>query len=210
MKIVFDTETTGLPTKSQNWETDYNDYPYLVQLSWKVLGSEEVKDYIIKPEGYEIPEAAVAVHGITTEIALEKGHFVENVIREFIDDCSQAEKIIGHNVYFDTSIIKANIKRLAEKSPAFPEGYVEKSILALDKGKRIDTMMKTISFCSIPFPNGKGKKYPTLKELYAKLFDGEEFNAHNSKDDVNACERCYNELINIGIIEETTTKEGEE
>jgi len=59
MYLIFDTETTGLP---QNWKaplTDFNNWPRCVQLAWQTHDKEgklvEVKNYIIKPEGYDIP-----------------------------------------------------------------------------------------------------------------------------------------------------------
>ena len=59
MYLIFDTETTGLP---QNWKaplTDFNNWPRCVQLAWQVHDKKgrlvEVKNFIIKPEGYDIP-----------------------------------------------------------------------------------------------------------------------------------------------------------
>ena len=202
MIVFFDTETTGIPVKGSNWETDYNSFPYIVQLSWKRSDQDEVKDFIVKPEGYEIPEFASQIHGITTERALAEGDYFENVIRHFISDCLDAEKIVGHNIYFDTSNLKANVCRYVEKngdSGPFDVEWIDKIVDALDKSKRIDTMMKTVKFCNIPFPNGKGQKWPTLIELYDKLFN-EEFPAHNSKFDVLATERSYYELVKLGIL----------
>lgn len=202
MTLFFDTETTGIAPKGANWETDYKLFPHIVQLSWKRSDQDEVKDYIIKPEGYEIPEETTAIHGITTEKALKEGDFFENVIRLFIKDCLEADKIVGHNIYFDTSNLKANVLRHVEISGEygpFDKKWSEQIIHALNKDKRIDTMMKTVKFCSIPFSNGKGNKWPTLIELHRKLFN-EDFPAHNSKHDVLATEKCFNKLVELNII----------
>jgi DNA polymerase-3 subunit alpha len=198
-EIFFDVETTGLPDKKQNWETDFMLFPHIVQISWKSSETGIMKDYIIKPEGYEIPEEAVMIHGITTERASDEGIYFDNIILNLIAGFERAERIVGHNIYFDTSVIKANIKRYAFQNTPYPEKLTNKAIEAFHKSKRIDIMMKTISFCNIPQKNGKGKKYPTLQELHRILFN-ESFNAHNSKDDVLAVERCYFELIKRGVI----------
>lgn len=200
-KVFFDTETTGLPEKGKNWETDYLEFPFVVQLAWKDTAGG-AGNFIIRPEGYLIPEEASAIHGITDKLAHDQGLFFRDVVPQFIETCLTADRIIGHNVYFDTSILKACVKRTMSLYPEFPADYADKSVTALHKDKRIDTMQKTISFCSIPFPDGrKGKKWPTLQELYVKLF-GETFNAHNAWDDVLAVERCYNELVRLGVLHE--------
>lgn len=60
-------------------------------------------------------------------------------------------------------------------------------------------MNKTIKFCGIKQANGRGLKFPSLIELYYKLFQ-DTFPAHNAAEDVKATMRCYYELINLGII----------
>ncbi len=198
MYVVFDTETTGLPPKKANWETDYKLFPFIMQLSWKRSDEKEVKDFIIKPNGYEIPKEASDLHGITTEIAENEGVYLDEIIIEFIDDCRQAKNIIGHNIYFDTSSLKANTIKLINKND-LSGGWLNDINEALDKSKRIDTMMKTIKFCGLPKPHGNGLKFPKLQELHVKLF-GHEFDAHNSKNDVMATEKCYLKLVKLRII----------
>lgn len=201
MNITFDIETTGLPLKGSNWDTDFMLFPYLVQLSWKRSDQNGVNDYIITPEGYEIPKQATEIHGISTEKAIKEGTFFHIAAMRFIKDCLEAKYIIGHNIYFDSSIFKANVLRTVQKNihGLFTKDWIKMTNEALDKNKRIDTMQRTISFCSIPFPSGKGKKWPTLIELHEKLF-GESFNAHNSADDVIATERCFNKLVELQVI----------
>lgn len=195
MNVIFDTETTGIPPKGTHWEKDFMQFPHIVQLSWKRSDQDHVNDFIIKNNGVEIPEATTAVHGITTEMANASQFYFGTVASLLIKDCLEAEKIIAHNGYFDISITKANILRF------FGAGSLHnKALEALHKDKRIDTMMKTIKFCALPFPNGRGGfKWPKLEELYFKLFN-ESFPAHNAKEDVLATERCYLELVKRGII----------
>ncbi len=190
--LIFDTETTGLPPKGLNYKDHYDRFPYIVQLSW--LWEGVMRDFIIKPEGYIIPEESTKIHGITHEMAMERGVGIRDVFIFFIADCYEVDRIVGHNLYFDTSIIKANIMRYA------PESFATANE-ALDKSKRVCTMMKTIKFVGAKFKNTNRYKFPKLTELYYKLF-GETFNAHNSKDDVLATQRCYVELIMLGIIKE--------
>lgn len=191
---VFDCETTGIPAKGMKWDVDFADFPNIVQLAWS-LGEKE-RSYIIKPNGWEIPEETVEIHGITTERAMREGVPFESIIDEFLADCKAAKLIAGHNIYFDTSIIKAMILRTKGR-----EYYDANAEDALYKGKRIDTMMKTIWFVKAKYPDGRVGKYPRLEELYDKLFPGETFGAHDAMEDVRAVKRCLPELVKLGIIE---------
>lgn len=191
--LVFDSETTGLPAKGANYAVDFEQFPHVVQLAWWINGVH--KSYIVKPDGWEIPEEATKIHGITTEQALKEGVPFAKIADEYIHDCMVADIIIGHNIYFDSSIIKANILRLG-----MPNYYNDLVEPAMDKSKRICTMMKTIKFVDAKFENGRGGKFPRLEELYEKLFD-DSFPAHNAHEDVKATLRCVEELLKIGIIE---------
>ena len=190
----FDCETTGVLAKGLEWDKDFNQFPHVVQLAW-AFGEIE-KMYIIKPEGWEIPAEVVKIHGITTERALAEGVPFAVVIDEFLADANAAPLVCAHNIYFDSSMIKADVLRVCGRSY-----YDEKAENALFKGKRIDTMMKTIKFVGACFENGRPGKFPKLEELFAKLFNGETFEAHNALEDVRALRRCVPELVNLGIIE---------
>lgn len=188
--LFFDTETTGLPEKGANYETDYMTFPHIVQIAWSM--NDVMKNYIILPVNYVIPEESTKVHGITTEKALEIGVPIASVLREFIFDCYCAPKIIAHNVYFDTSIIKSEILRLGHTH------FAKLAWDALDKEKRVDTMRSTMKFVDARNERG-GMKFPRLEELYFKLFN-ETFAAHDAMEDVTALKRCYEELIRLNIL----------
>lgn len=192
--LTFDSETTGVPRKGAKWDVDFAEFPNIVQLAWSINGKE--RSYIIKPDGWIIPDEAIAVHGITNERANAEGVPFADIIDEFLEDCEKARLLVGHNIYFDTSIVKAMILRIMGR-----EYYDAKAEDALFKGKRIDTMMKTIKFVGAKKSNGKGIKYPTLEELYNKCFSGETFPAHDALEDVKACKRCIPVLVENGIIE---------
>lgn len=190
----FDCETTGVPAKGLKWYADFNRFPHVVQSAW-AFGDKE-RSFIIKPDNYEIPLETTAIHGITTERAIAEGVPFAEVIDEFLTDAAAAPLVCAHNIYFDTSMLKANILRYCGK------GYYDaKAEDALHKGKRIDTMMKTVKFVGALHSNGRPGKYPKLEELYSKLFPGETFPAHDALEDIRALRRCVQELVNLGIIE---------
>lgn len=188
--LFFDTETTGLPPKDAKWETDYEQFPRICQLSWIYAGREE--NHIIRPDGWVIPQEATDVHGITNEYAQEHGEPLVYVMGKFLNDCHDAKLICGHNVYFDISTVKSEIMRVAT--------YDQFADDALYKGKRIDTMRPAMKFVDARFSNGR-LKFPRLEELYAKCFPGESFPAHDAIEDVRAVVRCLPVLVEKGIIE---------
>ncbi|MFQ3332226.1 MAG: DNA polymerase-3 subunit alpha [Thalassomonas sp.] len=191
MYLIFDTETTGLP---QNWKaplTDFNNWPRCVQLAWQVhdvVGKlVEVKNYIIKPEGYDIPFNAEKIHGISTDRANKQGMPLAEVLAEFVKDVKKCKFVIGHNVSFDNSIVGCELLRkdMPNLLADFPA---------------LDTKDDATNFCAIPGGRGGKFKWPKLTELHVKLF-GEEFaEAHNASADVEATARCFLELIRLEVI----------
>lgn len=192
--LFFDTETTGVPDRSANWETDFADYPHIVQLAW--MHGCAVENHIIRPDGWDIPQETVDIHGITTEYALEHGEPFAMVIDLFIADCHESGLICAHNIHFDTSIIKANILRELGHE-YYVAGGVED---ALFKGKRIDTMRPTMKWVDARMSNGR-LKFPRLEELYSRCFPGETFPAHDALEDVKAVARCLPVILENGLVE---------
>ena len=77
MYLIFDTETTGLPKNFRAPITDTDNWPRCIQIAWQLhdeLGNcIEHEDYLIKPEGFNIPYDAEKIHGISTELAEQDG-----------------------------------------------------------------------------------------------------------------------------------------
>lgn len=187
MYLIFDTETTGLPKDWNAPITDSDNWPRCVQLAWQVhdeMGQlVEVKNYIIKPEGYDIPFNASKIHGITTERAQMQGMSLEFVLNEFNTALKKSKFVVGHNVGFDVNIMGAEFYRKSIDSP-------------LGEMKSLDSCTEvTAELCQIPGGRGGKFKLPKLEELHHFLFH-EGFNeAHNASADVEATARCFLELI---------------
>lgn len=192
--LFLDTETTGIPDRAAKWDIDFMDYPHVVQIAW--LHGCKAENHIIRPDGWEIPDDAQQVHGITTEYALEHGEPFAAVVDMLIADCHEAGLICGHNIHFDTGIIKANILRELGRE-YYDANDVES---ALYKGKRIDTMRSTMKFVDARFASGR-LKFPNLGELYDRCFPGETFDAHDALEDCKAVARCLPVIIENGLVE---------
>lgn len=192
--LFFDTETTGIPDRNADWATDYMGFPHIVQLAW--IHGEKAESHIIYPDGWEIPEEAVAVHGITTEYAREHGEAFAIIVDKFIADCLEAGLICGHNIHFDTQMVKANILRDLGRE-YYDVNDVES---ALYKGKRLDTMRPAMKWVDARMANGR-LKFPNLSELYSRCFPGETLEAHDALEDTKAVARCLPVLLQNGLLE---------
>jgi DNA polymerase-3 subunit epsilon len=188
--LFFDTETTGKPRNYKAPMTDVDNWPRLVQLGW--IAYEEGtyvghKEYIIRPSGFTISAEVSAIHGITTEKAMEQGQDIGVVLRDFVDRRVQpSDIIVGHNVEFDLNVVGAECLRRGWKNPF--EGKVI-----------IDTMKSSANFCAIP--GLYGNKWPKLTELWAKLFPDTPYpQTHTALDDIQHTAKCYFELERLGVI----------
>lgn len=182
--LFFDTETTGIiPRGVSDPCRQTAAYPHVVQLSWKIGDKEG--DFIIRPEGFTIPDEAAKVHGITTEKALAEGVPYKDAFLKFFADVQTADTICAHNAAFDKAVIIAEYVRMsnAARATAFANFLAKKTIF--------DTMLATVEYVGARYKDGRPGKYPRLEELYAKLFNGESFPAHNSMEDVRALAKCY-------------------
>lgn len=190
MYIIFDTETTGLPRDWNAPITDTDNWPRCVQIAWQVhddMGNLiEAKDYLIKPDGYDIPFDAERIHGISTELATQQGVEIHEMLEDFNRALSTAKFVVGQNIGFDLNIMGCEFHRYGVESP-------------IVNMKVLDTCTEhTANLCQLPGGRGGKFKLPTLTELHSFLF-GEPFSeAHNATADVEATTRCFLELVRRG------------
>jgi len=189
MYLFFDTETTGLP---RNWKaavTDLNNWPRMIQIAWILCDNKgnriESDDFIIKPENFKIPLDASRVHGISTEKAISEGEDLEKVLMKFDKLVNQTDFIVAHNISFDEKIVGAEFLRKDIQSN-------------FGRKRKLCTMQASTNYCKLPGPYGY--KWPKLSELHIELF-GEDFDeAHDASVDINATEKCFWKMREIGII----------
>lgn len=180
-KIIFDTETTGMPSNWNSAEDDINAWPRIVQLAWIVIDENDEKlyskEYIIKPDNFVIPTRVSNVHGISTEIAHQKGIELKIVLCELKKDLINANLLIAHNIDFDYPILNCEFKRLNIKS-------------GLNKLSKFCTM-KANEICLFCNFGRDGKKWPKLQELHIKLFNKSFANAHSAIVDAEITAKCF-------------------
>ncbi|MBT8178764.1 MAG: DNA polymerase III subunit alpha, partial [Eudoraea sp.] len=182
--------------------SDLDNWPRCVQIAWQLHDEMGVlldrQDYLIKPEGFNIPYDAEVIHGISTELASQKGEALEVVLEHFSEALAKARFIVGQNVGFDLNIMGAEFLRLEQAN-------------LLEQLPILDTCTEdTALLCKIPGGRGGKFKLPTLSELHAFLFDEPFVEAHNATADVEATARCFFELIRQGKFTATQLKAGPE
>ncbi|MEA3478042.1 MAG: 3'-5' exonuclease [Bacteroidota bacterium] len=109
--LIFDTETTGLPVDWNAPISNLDNWPRLVQIAWFHCDNSgnilTDSNYIVKPQGFTIPEDATEVHGISTEMAKSEGIDLKTVLIEFSKAISQSSFLVAHNLNFDEKIVGA-------------------------------------------------------------------------------------------------------
>lgn len=179
MLLAFDTETTGVVGK-----------PHIVQLAFILTEDDGTLrgscNFIIKPDGFEIPEEASRIHGITTEIANRCGVPLAVAISAFNNAalCCQQGKLVAHNLQFDIRMLKHAYER---------GGWPSR----IDVMEHFCTMEATRNkVCIPPTPKMRAAgihdyKSPKLSEAYQFAFNKPLENAHDALYDVNACKELY-------------------
>ena len=170
--LVLDTETTGLPLSRSRALTTPDVWPHIVSMAWVILENNLIVkqcSYIVKPDGWEIPESASKIHGITTEIAERDGVSLGTVMGEFLtEDC---DKMVAHNMDFDYNVIVNAIKwDLGKPFTGFKQDMMCSMILSKPKcnlwGRFGIKQPKLSELYYVIF-----KRYPAPDKLHGALYD---------------------------------------
>lgn len=194
MYLVFDLETTGLPIFNKDGKYRFHSFKNLkmyepariVSISWIILDNcgNILKQtyYIIRPLDFAIDNASVAtsIHGITHEIAVEKGALWDNVYKEFFADLKPCHALVAHNLQFDLSVMLSEMFRY-------------------NKQDGITEMLSKKRFCTVQLGRiaMNQKKSPKLGELYKYLFNKDIENAHDAFFDTLNCCNCMIAMMQI-------------
>ncbi len=192
--LFFDTETNGLPGNYKLGYTATSNWPRLIQLGWIItdeLGNVlKRKSQLIYPQSFTIDAEVTRLTGITTAEAQRNGVCLQDILPEFMADVESVSLLVGHNVDFDMHIIGCELYR---------QGMDYRPLVSKPT---VCTMVRSTDFCALPSKSKfySGYKYPTLTELYTKLFGHTFSGAHDALSDITATKDCYFELLRRGII----------
>lgn len=198
-KVLFcDLETTGLiktliEKKPEERYPDYKNleeydrarivsigYLYFEKFNYdNDINLDCIKENIIKPEGFIIPEKAIKIHNITNEEANEKGLELKKSLKKIGDIIKKCDYIIGYNVYYDINILLSELYRKKKENTI-------KKIIKMKEEQKIICVGIISSFEAKPNNWIKRKIYqmPKQVDVYKKCYNENALNAHNAKSDV--------------------------
>lgn len=189
--LIYDSETTGLPI----WNKPSEDpgQPRITQLAAELCDEETGEtlsaiNFIIKPDGWTIPEELQELTGITQEKAERFGVPMTLVLPAFLGMWRQANvHRVAHNEGFDMRMVRIELMRspfgeLADEWKAAPVFCTQAgctNILNLPPTERMLAAGR------------HHPKSPNLAEAY-NYFTGEDLEgAHNAANDIMACKAVY-------------------
>ncbi|MGO1245536.1 MAG: DNA polymerase III subunit alpha [Sphingobacterium sp.] len=187
MYLIFDTETTGLPKRWDAPITDTENWPRCIQIAWQLHDEMgrliEHQDFLIQPDGFNIPYDSEQIHGISTALAERDGVPLQGVLELFNQALSKAKFVVGQNIGFDINIMGSELYRYGVESPMA-------NMPVLDTCTEV-----TANLLQLPGGRGGRFKLPNLTELHSYLFGVPFSEAHNATADVEATTRCFFELV---------------
>lgn len=175
--VVFDIESSKMP----EWKipSDSPEQPHIVQLAaalYNVQTKEIIQsmDVIVRPDGWEIEQVTIDIHGITQEHALEVGIPEEVALEMLICMAGDATRVC-YNRTFDQRMIRIALKRYE---------YAEQAIDKWAEKDNFDCAMQMAR-------KAIGGKQPKLVDAYQHLTGKTLENAHTALADMKACAEIY-------------------
>lgn len=149
-------------------------------------------NFVVRPDGYTIPDEVAAIHGITTDIALRSGVPLKVAIVAFCHMMQAAETLVFHNSEFDCKILDIAMHR-AE--------YVRQRPMTKCT-MRLATPVLKLPPTEKMLAKGMTRHYkrPSLQEAHTALL-GEGFTgSHNAITDARACARVFFKLKEMNCV----------
>jgi DNA polymerase III epsilon subunit-like protein len=188
--LIIDTETSGVFDFKR--PADDPDQPRLAELVMifvdKDLVVEQEYQAYIRPDGWEMSPGASAVNKLTTEMLMEKGVPIDEVLDGFcmaVKD--EGRVVVAHNAQFDLKQMRAELRR-AGRDDLFHQT------------RNICTMRALTDVCKIPPSSGRGGyKFPKLSEACV-FFNFDQFGDHTALNDARATLALFRKMREIGKI----------
>lgn len=187
--IIFDTETNGLPKQYKKSALEGPDnWPDLVSICWMIFRNGRLlckESFIIRPDGWTVSEESTKIHKITHDMAECVGRPLEEVLRKFKIDLRSCDRLVAHNIAFDSNVLLNAYKWRLKDDPAMWWPFQ----------KEFCTMMKSMNELKIPakYPTAaEPYKWPRLDELYEATFnEAAPPDAHSADRDVDVLQKIY-------------------
>lgn len=191
MYLFFDTSAAGVP---KSWKASVEDtfsWPRMVHLAWEFIDEDtniiEAQSNIIKPEGFMITDESTNFHGISQEMAEEEGKDLKTCLQDFSKIIDQADHIISFNFTFNSRVFGAECIRKGVNHRLFSS----------------DTycLMQETTFYTKKLGRDGRYKWPTLTELFQKVFGQKFADANRADQDVRATSMVFFKLLANNVLE---------
>lgn len=194
--LFFDTETTGLP--DYRMPAEWEGQPRICQLGAIVTDADgRVKaeaNLLIKPDGWSIPDASAAVHGITQSDAEKYGFSIRAALSIFDRLMPMARTIVAHNLQFDLMMIQIEAARTDTSNMRFD--FPAECYCTMTNATPVLQLPPTAKMAA----RGKTEfKKPNLQEAYRHFFGREFEGAHDAMADVRACRDVFFAIRSAGV-----------
>ena len=209
-QIILDTETTGLDPKSGHRVIEIG----CIELINRKFTGEQFHVYL-NPDR-DSDEAALEVHGLTTEFLSDKPRF-KDIYKDFLDFIDQSELLI-HNAEFDVKFLDHEIKLLSKELPKIAEcvfKITDTLQIAREKhpGQRnsLDALVKRYEVSGYDRElHGALLDSQILGDVYLSMtggqsaldFNEENINSSDDKDEISSAENSSLKLKLIELSEE--------
>lgn len=168
---VIDTEGSGLFDFTK--PADAPGQPRLASLA--IIGLNELfeetiqREFLIKPEGWEMTPEATAVNGLTTPFLKEYGSPVRECLDYYSHLILEGYIIASYNAQFDCKTMRGELRRAG-----MPDLFEQTPNVCL--------MRASTDVCKVPRKTGKGWKFPKLSEACAFFKIEPEPTPHNAME----------------------------
>jgi DNA polymerase III subunit epsilon len=182
---VADSETSGLFNYAK--PADADGQPRLASLGLITLGPnlsiDTEREWLIKPDGWEMNPEASAVNGLTMERLNDDGVPVRDVLEEYVKLVDEGRVIVGFNTPYDLKVMRGELRR-AGMEDRYKETY------------SICIMRAATGYVKIPRANGNGYKFPKLVEA-CEHFKITNHQAHSALSDAHATALMFRFLTQL-------------
>jgi DNA polymerase-3 subunit alpha len=186
MFLFFHINAIGKPKKWNVPASDTYFWPRLLQIAWQQYDKHgeilQNEDFIIKPEGFEIPVEIEHFTKITPNQAHEEGVALDETLKKFSKLVDESKYIIAHNMKLAANVVEAEC--------------IRKNIPSrLMASEQYSLMQEATYFCKIPARGGTKYKWPTLQEIHQRCYNSKFADGHDAKVSVQALANCFFFLV---------------
>ena len=190
LDLIFDTETTGFARFNDPWE--HSSQPHIVQIAAKLVENEKTYAAFQAIVDGEVPSSAGAfkTHMITQDLRHRVGITPGDAARIFSVLLERADRLVAHNMKFDSILIGALFRR---------RGFDTTRLTEIPK---FCTMLALTPVMKLPSTRG-GYKWPKLEEAYKAYIDPAGFEgAHDAMADTIACQELFEVCKGMKLVPE--------